>query len=51
VVVKVGEKQEVAAKVSADSEVAMCENGKWWSKWVQNAKWQCMKMEIGGQNG
>jgi hypothetical protein len=27
------------------------ENGKWWSKWVQNLKCPCMKMETGGQMG
>jgi hypothetical protein len=40
VVVKVGEKQEVAVKVGAESEVATCDNGKWWSKWERIRKWQ-----------
>jgi hypothetical protein len=32
------EKWEVAVKVGVESEVAMCENGKWWSKVVRNGK-------------
>jgi hypothetical protein len=28
----VGEKLEVTVKVGAESEVDMCENGKWWSR-------------------
>jgi hypothetical protein len=31
--------------VGGESEVAVCENGKWWSKCVQNLKWLCVKME------
>jgi hypothetical protein len=27
-------------KVGAEFEVAMCENGKWWSRWVGNGKWE-----------
>jgi len=50
-VVKVCEKQEVVVKVGAESEAAMCENGKWWSKSVQNLKWPCVKMENSGQSG
>ena len=34
----VGEKLEVTVKVGAESEVDMCENGKWWSRWVGNGK-------------
>jgi hypothetical protein len=51
VVVKVSEKWGVAVKVGAKSEVAMCENGKWWSKWVLNLEWPCSKMESGDQGG
>ena len=46
-----GEKWAVVVKVGAEPEVAMCENGKWWSKWVQNLNWPCVKMENGGQSG
>jgi hypothetical protein len=49
-VVKVGDKWEVVVKVGAESEVAMYENGKWWSKWEHNLKWPCLKMESGGQS-
>jgi hypothetical protein len=44
------EKWKVVVTVSAESEVAMHENGKLQSKWVGNLKWPCMKMD-GGQNG
>jgi hypothetical protein len=33
-------KMEVVVKVGVESEVAMHENGKWWSKWVWNLEWQ-----------
>jgi hypothetical protein len=46
----VGEKREVVVKVGAESEMAMCDNAKWWSKWAQNLKWPCSQMESGGQN-
>jgi hypothetical protein len=26
--------------VGAESEVATCDNGKWWSKWERIRKWQ-----------
>jgi hypothetical protein len=41
-----GGKWEVVVKVGVESEVAMHENGKWWSKWVCNLKWPCVKVEV-----
>jgi hypothetical protein len=49
-VTKVGEKWEVAVKVGTEFEVVMPESRKWWSKWVQNLKRSCAKMENGGQS-
>jgi hypothetical protein len=47
----VGRKWEVVVKGGAESEVSMSENGNWWSKWVQNLKQPCVKMENDGQSG
>jgi hypothetical protein len=51
VVVKVGEQWEVAVKLGVDSEVAVYESEKWWSKWVQNLKWPYLKMGSGDASG
>ena len=46
-----GRKWEVVVQVGTEFEVAMPESGKWWSKWVHNLKWPCLKVESGGQSG